>query len=657
VAIDRQQARTGAREGNRGITRRSVLLGFCLAGLLCAVTPYNDYVVENTFMAGNHFPVGAVAVLLLLSALNLAAQRLRGRSFLSARELGVVYILIMVTSGIPSSGLLRYLIPTLPTPYYFAGMGNQWERLIWGHIPPWLGVSGAPANWFFEGMPEGASLPWGAWWTPLSRWLILVGALWLMMICLSALVRKQWADQERLAFPLVQFPLEVLRDTGRGPSAWFFGNRLVWLGAGLVLLVHVINGLHAYYPSMPGIPTSGSMDSVLVDRPWAAAVPVRFNVYFSVIGFGYLLSSEVAAGFWFSMMLMKAQAVLLSLVGYEGTSAWGGAITEIGDREQMGALLMVAGMLLWSLRGALASAFRRILVASPSGDDGGEPLSYRFAALGLTAALGIAFAWLVSAGMTPVLAGLFLVFFLAICLVLTRIIAEAGLLMVQFSFRPVDYLLMLGGTTALGPANLTVCAFVDTVLTFDLRECLMPSVLNGFRMAEQSGVSTRKLSRVIGGVLVFALAVTIPVFLMTFYKLGALVVDRNGTLTGLPREFFTELASRLETPSHPAGMEYLWLMVGAAAVAVTSWLRLAFLWWPIHPLGLVMGTSYATRNLWFSLFLGWLFRVVTVRYSGLRGYIRFRPVFMGIIMGDVLGALLWDIVGLVTRVGIMVTLD
>jgi len=156
---------------------------------------------------------------------------------------------------------------------------------------------------------------------------------------------------------------------------------------------------------------------------------------------------------------------------------------------------------------------------------------------------------------------------------------------------------------------------------------------------------------------VFALIVTIPVFLMTFYKLGALVVDRNGTLTGLPREFFTELASRLGTPSRPAGMEYVWTLVGAAAVAVTSWLRLTFVWWPVHPLGLVMGTSYATRNLWFSLFLGWLYRMATVRYSGLRGYVRFRPLFMGIIMGDVLGALLWDIVGLVTKVGIMVTLD
>ena len=642
-----------------GITARSVILGFCLAGLLCAITPYNDYVVENTFLAGNHFPVGAVAVLLLLSAANLLAGRLqilRKRAVLSARELGVVYILTMVTSGIPSSGLLRYLIPTLPSIYYFAGLGNQWDKLIWSHFPPWMAVSGLPASWFFEGMPEGASLPWAAWWIPLSRWLILVGAVWLMMICLSALVRKQWADQERLAFPLIQFPLEVLRDDGRGPSAWFFGNRLVWVGAGVVLIIHLINGLHAYYPSLPAIPTTASMDSSLVDRPWAAAVPVRFNVYFSVIGFGYLLSSEVAAGFWLSCIVMKAQAIVLSIIGYEGTSAWSGAIAEIGNREQMGALLMVAGMLLWYLRGTLATAFRRIISSADGGDEG-EPLSYRFAALGLLASLIITFAWLVSAGMTPVFAALFVASFAAICLVLTRIIAEAGLLMVQFSFRPVDYLLLFGGTTALGPANLTVAAFVDTILTFDLREALMPSVLNGFRMAEQQGISTRALSRVIGAVLVFALLVTIPVFLLTFYKLGALVVDRNGTLTGLPREFFTELASRLGTPSRPAGMEYVWTLVGAAAVAVTSWLRLTFVWWPVHPLGLVMGTSYATRNLWFSLFLGWLYRMATVRYSGLRGYVRFRPLFMGIIMGDVLGALLWDIVGLVTKVGIMVTLD
>jgi hypothetical protein len=643
--------------GGRGITRRSIVVGFVLACLLCAVTPYNDYVVENTFLAGNHFPVGAVAVLLLLSALNLLVRRFRGRAFLSGRELSVIYLLTMVTSGIPSSGLLRYLIPTLPTPTYFAGQGNQWDKTLWGHIPTWFGVTGAPANWFFEGVPEGEAFPWAAWWGPLSRWLILVGAIWLLMICLAALVRKQWADRERLTFPLVQFPLEVLRDDGRGASAAFFGNRLMWIGAGAVFLVHVINGLHAYYPSVPQIPTSGTLDAALVDRPWSAAVPIRCNVYWSVIGFGYLLSSEVGAGFWVSLVVMKLQAIMLAVLGYEGNSAWSGAIAEISDREQMGALLMVAAMLVWFLRGTLREAFGRLFWRPPREDDSGEPLGYRFAAGGLLLSLVVTFCWLVSAGMTPGFAGLFLVSFVAICLVLTRIIAEAGLLMVQFSFRPTDYLMIFGGVTALGPANLTILTFVDTIFTFDVREALMPSALNAFRLAEQSGVPTRRLSRLMGGVLVVALFVTIPVFLLTFAKNGALAANHSGTVTNLPREFFNELASRLESPPQYAGLGYLWMLVGAAAVAVTSWLRLTFVWWPIHPLGLVMGTSYATRYLWFSLFLGWVVRLVTVRYSGLRGYVRTRPLFMGLIMGDVLGAVLWGIVGAITRVGIMVTLD
>jgi len=84
-----------------GITWRSVLLGFVLAGGLCALTPYNDYVVGNTYIAGNHFPVGAIAVLLLLSLLNFVLHRLRGRALLTLRETAVVYIIIMVTSGIP----------------------------------------------------------------------------------------------------------------------------------------------------------------------------------------------------------------------------------------------------------------------------------------------------------------------------------------------------------------------------------------------------------------------------------------------------------------------------------------------------------------------------------------------------------------------------
>jgi len=99
------------------------------------------------------------------------------------------------------------------------------------------------------------------------------------------------------------------------------------------------------------------------------------------------------------------------------------------------------------------------------------------------------------------------------------------------------------------------------------------------------------------------------------------------------------------------------MAVGGAMVALLAWLRINFVWWPIHPLGFVMATSWASLNLWFSLFLGWLFKLLTIRYTGLRGYVQFRPLLMGVILGDVLGAVFWNTIGYFTHVGIMVTVN
>jgi hypothetical protein len=70
-----------------------------------------------------------------------------------------------------------------------------------------------------------------------------------------------------------------------------------------------------------------------------------------------------------------------------------------------------------------------------------------------------------------------------------------------------------------------------------------------------------------------------------------------------------------------------------------------------------MATSWASLNLWFSLFLGWLFKLLTIHYGGLRGYRQLRPLFLGIILGDIMGSVLWNIVGFCTGVGFMVTVN
>jgi len=642
----------------QGITWRSVIVGLALATALCAITPYNDYVVSNTYIAGSHFPLGGVAVLLLLSLLNLLRYRRRGRPFLGVSETAVVYIIIMVTSGIPSSGLLRYLVPCGTVPYYFAGAGNRWEALFWDRIPPWLAVSDQQAvSWFWEGLPAGASVPWRSWFIMMSHWGILFGAFWVMMISLAALVRRQWVDHERLTFPLVQFPVEVLRADDSGPSGAFFKSRLVWIGAGAVFLVHLVNGLARQFPVIPHIPTYWEPSPYLVGRPWNAMYPLIISVYFSAVGFAYLLSLDVAAGFWASTLFIKLEGVVLSAFGYEGDSSWSGTIAAVTRHEQMGGLLMLALVLLWFLRGTLASAFRKAFLRSKTVDDQSEPLSYDGAAYALMLSTGVAFAWLVAAGVTPVFAALLLVFFLAVIIVLTRIAAEAGMLMIQLVYSPVDYLYAFGGPSALGPTSLTVLTFVNCSLMWDLREFLMPSVLNGLRLAELSGVSTRKLVRVIALALAVCTIVTIPVFLMIFYKLGAAQIGATVELDGHPRLFFGELADRLQNPQPLATYQYVSMGAGALIVAALSWLRLNFVWWPIHPLGFVMATSWASLNLWFSLFLGWFLKLLTIRYGGLSGYVRFRPLFMGVIVGDVLGALLWNIVGWFTGSGFMVTVN
>ena len=641
-----------------GITWRSVSLGLLLAAALCVVTPYNDYVVGNTYIAGNHFPLGGVAVLLVLSLFNLVLYRERGRPFLSTRETAVVYIIIMVTSGIPSSGLLRYMIPCGTVPYYFANPGNRWEQLFWDRIPQWMAVSDPGAvTWFWEGLPAGQGVPWRPWINMMSHWFVFFGALWVMMISMAALVRKQWADRERLAFPLVQFPVDVLREDETGPSGAFFRNRLVWIGAGVVFLVHLLTGLNRQFPALPAIPTYWVLDQYLVDRPWNAAAPFYVAIFFSAIGFGYLLSLEVAAGFWVSVLFVKLEGVVMSAIGYEGNSAWSGVIAEVTRHQQMGGLLMLAFVLVWLLRGTLREALRKGFSRAPDVDDRGEPMGYRRAVFGFIGGTAVAGAWLVAAGMTPAYVAAFLICFIAIMIVLTRIVAEAGMLMVHLVFSPVDYLLLLGGTPAIGPANLTVLTLVDCALSFDLREFLMPSVLNGFRLAEQSGVSTRRLVPVIGVALMVCLLVSIPAFLITFYKPGAAQVGNVVELASHPRRFFGTLGERLQSPQHPSTFQYLSMAGGALLVAALSWLRLNYVWWPIHPLGFVMATSWASLNLWFSLFVGWFLKLLTIRYTGLRGYVRFRPLFMGVILGDVLGAVLWDIVGWFTGSGFMVTVN
>ena len=51
---------------HNSIALRSILIGLFWVILLVSIVPYNDFYLGGAFLAGNHFPIGPVFILLIL---------------------------------------------------------------------------------------------------------------------------------------------------------------------------------------------------------------------------------------------------------------------------------------------------------------------------------------------------------------------------------------------------------------------------------------------------------------------------------------------------------------------------------------------------------------------------------------------------------------
>ena len=68
-----------------------------------------------------------------------------------------------------------------------------------------------------------------------------------------------------------------------------------------------------------------------------------------------------------------------------------------------------------------------------------------------------------------------------------------------------------------------------------------------------------------------------------------------------------ELAGYLASPGTPQIHTPISLGVGAAVMALLISLRRSVAWWPLSPLGYLVGSSYTVMHqLWFCVLLGWL---------------------------------------------------
>src|SRR5262249_21375005 len=142
---------------------------------------------------------------------------------------------------ISSSGGLHFVIPTITAAFFYASDSNGWAGQFHALIPDWIALKDpqALAN-FYAG---NATVPWALWRITLFSWTVFLSLFALTALCMTVILRRQWIDRERLAFPTANVPIEMLRS---GES--FFRSRLLWIGFAIPFLIDIINTLHLNIP-------------------------------------------------------------------------------------------------------------------------------------------------------------------------------------------------------------------------------------------------------------------------------------------------------------------------------------------------------------------------------------------------------------------------
>ncbi len=644
-----------------GVTRRVVVLSLALAVLFGYMLPVIDVKLSNTFLGATHFPPGAIAVLLaLLLIVNPVLRLASARLALSRNELLVVYITCLFSCLVPGHGAENFFVTCLVAPFYYAAPDNKWLSFLVPYLKPWFtpalhhgqydAVGQGVAQGWYVGLPPGAPIPWGAWLIPLLAWGSFVAASYIMLGCLSVMLRAQWSRNEALAFPLLRLPLEMTAPSSF-ESAPFFKNRLLWLGISVAVFIQGANGLHFYFPDVPVVPLELNTTPYLRDAPWNQVGDLPVLIWPLMVGITYLLTSEISFSLWAFFWIMKLQYIAAYSTGYfpytlPSVPGFHGVPT-FATYQRVGAFFAYVGIVLWIGRAHFSHiGARAIGLAKANPAEAEEPLSYPVAFWGFVLGFAYVVGWSAAAGIHWGVALGMWVCYLVIAIGLTRLVAEGGLILVQHQWMPLGIMAQLfpsGPGTWLGPSSVVPGSFVQTAMMHDLRGFLLPSFVQGFKLAHDRGIKARPLLGLIAAVVAIALFMGIWMRIRLGYENGGLQLNEWSAIAG--PKWPPRLAKiLLPGAEYHSWTNWFWLAVGVGLTVAMMFARTRLAWFPFHPLGYMVCLTFAMDQMWFSVFLGWLCKSLISRYGGHNTYRRLTPLFLGLALGDIAMMVFWLII-------------
>jgi hypothetical protein len=523
------------------------------------------------------------------------------------------------------------------------------------------------------------AIPWGAWIAPLSFWLVFIAGSYGIFYSLTYLVMGYWSGREKLIFPLARLPQSLLPSSEDEQKDHFvteiLRSFLFWAGfavAGFIMSWNALvsagalAGLDAISLGLP----SGTVDAMISGNPVLGGLKsgsgggLSFLIIFTAIGIAFLLPTEISFSSWSYNLIGK----LLLLV-----MIWIGLGQNLGDfpRDWLWAVNPVSalgggGLIFFSLLNLYRAAKEYIVLAFKPERTLGERLQIGLPLVGLVLSVGLVTWWVhrnIMSAMHGEGSALFSIFwafiFVAIATLLTlgfmRIVAESGIFWFQnhMSFFHVYKIFGLG--SFFPPALLAPLLPIYSVQFLELKTFIAPNLLNAAKLQEDQPTGRKTFHITLLTCLIVTVLFSLGYAIFLAHLSGAQQMNHWFYTVG-PKSFINKAQLTLTNVPEVQWPMVTWFALGVAWIAFTVFIRRSVFWFP-HPIGFIMLVNPLMDFLWFSFFLGWLFKSIIVKYGGKLTFDRIRMLFIGLILGELMAIFVWTMLGLVLDWNVGLTLN
>ena len=625
------------------IAKRAVLIGTVLIIANSYWIAYVEMIWHTAHLTTVAMSVNVMFGIFIITVLNMWIRSFAPSVSLTQRDLIVVYSMLAVGSAFSGHDCIPRLMGLIPYAFRFATAENDWEALLFHHLPEWLVVKHPKTvNDFYEGNVNFFTEGYVQYWiVPILSWSAVIFLLMLIFLCLTSLIRKQWIENEKLAYPIIQIPLEIT--TNRR----IFRNRLLWIGFGIAMGINLLNGLQFFFPVLPEIPVKKyNLNIYFTQKPWNAMgnTPLRFHPY--LIGFSFILPLDLAFSCSFFYLMKKMQLIFGSATGVSKLQGY----PFLGE-QGAGALVALLAIACWNGRKYFASVFSQV-IRQNRGQTQNEAFSYRSTLVTLGLCLLLLAILCIRGGMSLWAFSVFIGIYLMIVIGLTRMRAELGPPIHAIGYLTPQYMMIsLLGTRRLRAGNLTMLSLLNWLSGASyasFRTHPMPDQLEAFKLAERTGVRNRTMFIVLVIASLVGILSSLILYPYAIYREGVAAGSEQIHAGGA--DTYNFLSSWLVNPKPMDWLATTVLGLTFAANLGIMFLRSRFVWCPLHPAGYVIGVAPGTTDIiWFPLLIAMVAKWIILRNGGIKAYRRAIPFFIGLVLGEALMGCFWPLLSLILR--------